>query len=151
MSNVPDRDQIISMISDLRHCSQIVIGQWAEELDLDEETVIRMMAPFGGGAFDGEMCGAVSGALAAIGARYGHYEPGDAEGNNEMIAKVKEFKYAFKERHGTLVCRELLGGFDLSKEGELERASESGIFYDKCPDIIRSALEILEEIMEPYF
>lgn len=148
MSNTLDRNEIIRLVSGFRHCSQVVIGQWAEDLGLDEETAIRMMATFGGGAFDGEMCGAVSGALAVIGARYGHYELGDSEGNMRMIAKVQEFKDKFKERNGTLVCRQLLGDYDLSKEGELDRAFESGIFFEKCPVFIESSLEILDEIME---
>ncbi|MBQ6470295.1 MAG: C_GCAxxG_C_C family protein [Lachnospiraceae bacterium] len=148
MSRTLSRDEIISLFAGHRHCSQVVMGQWAEELDLDEETAVRMMAPFGGGAFDGEMCGAVSGALAVIGARYGHYELGDAEGNQRMIAKVKEFKDAFKERFGTLVCRELLGEYDFSKEGDMQRAAESGIFMEKCTGFVGAALEILEEIMD---
>lgn len=147
-NNKLDRDEIIRQVSGFRHCSQVVMGAWADELDLDEETVIRMMAPFGGGAFDGEMCGAVSGALAVIGARYGHYELGDADGNMRMIAKVTEFKQLFKERNGTLVCRQLLGDYDLSKEGDLQRAMESGVFFEKCPNFIGSALEILDEIMD---
>ena len=148
MGNALERSEILRQVMGFRHCSQVVIGAWAEDLDLDEETAIRMMAPFGGGAFDGEMCGAVSGALAVIGARYGHYELGDAEGNARMIAKLTEFKQAFKERNGTLVCRELLGDYDLSKEGDLQRAVESGIFFEKCPDFIASSLEILDEIMD---
>ena len=148
MGNALERSEIIRQASGFRHCSQVVIGAWAEELDLDEETAIRVMAPFGGGAFDGEMCGAVSGALAVIGARYGHCELGDMEGNMRMIAKVTEFKQKFKERNGTLVCRELLKDFDLSKEGDLERAMESGVFFEKCPGFIGSALEILDEIMD---
>lgn len=147
-NNKLDRDEIIRQVSGFRHCSQVVMGAWADELDLDEETVIRMMAPFGGGAFDGEMCGAVSGALAVIGARYGHYELGDADGNMRMIARVTEFKQLFKERNGTLVCRQLLGDYDLSKEGDLQRAMESGVFFEKCPNFIGSALEILDEIMD---
>ena len=114
MGNTLERNEIISLVTGLRHCSQVVIGQWAEDLDLDEETAVRMLAPFGGGAFDGEMCGAVSGALAAIGARYGHYEFGDEEGNARMIAKTTEFKQRFKEANGSLVCRELLKKYDFS-------------------------------------
>ena len=148
MGNVLDKNEIIRQVSGCRHCSQIVIGQWADELGLDEEMAIRMMAPFGGGAFDGEMCGAVSGALAAIGARYGHYELGDQEGNLRMIAKVSEFKKMFKERNGALACRELLQDYDFSREGDLERAMQSTVFFDKCPYFMISALEILEEIME---
>jgi len=148
MDHTLDRDEIIRLVSGYRHCSQVVIGQWAEDLDLDEETAIRMLAPFGGGAFEGEMCGAVSGALAVIGARYGHYELGDMEGNMRMIAKVQEFKKAFLERNGTLVCRKLLGEYDFSREGDMEKAMESGILFEKCPNFIASALEILEEIME---
>ena len=148
MSNTLTKSEIIDLVTQCRHCSQVVFGQWAEDLGLDEETAIRVMAPFGGGAFDGEMCGAVSGALAVIGARYGHYELGDMEGNLRMIAKVTEFKNKFKERNGTLVCRELLEEYDFSKEGDMERAMASGVCFDKCPNFIGSALEILEEIMD---
>lgn len=148
MGNTLERNEIISLVTGLRHCSQVVIGQWAEDLDLDEETAVRMLAPFGGGAFDGEMCGAVSGALAAIGTRYGHYEFGDEEGNARMIAKTTEFKQRFKEANGSLVCRELLKKYDFSREGDLEKAKASGIFIEKCPYFIKSALDILDEIMD---
>ena len=148
MSHTLTKSEIMSLFAGHRHCSQVVMGQWAEDVDLDEETAIRMMAPFGGGAFDGEMCGAVCGALAVIGARYGHYELGDNEGNLRMQAKVKQFKDAFKERYGTLVCRELLGEYDFSRPGDDKKAAESGIFFDKCTGFVGSALEILEEIMD---
>ena len=148
MANTLSKAEIIRLISNLRHCSQIVAGQWAEDVDLDEETFVRMMAPFGGGCNEGEVCGAVVGALAVIGARYGHYEFGDAEGNARMIAKITEFKKKFKERHGSIVCRDLLEKYDFSREGDAQKAVESGIFFEKCTNYIGSALEILEEIMD---
>ena len=148
MPHTLERDEILQLIAGLRHCSQIVIGQWAEDLGMDEETAVRLMAPFGGGAFEGEVCGAVAGALAVIGAKYGHYEFGDAEQNQIMIGKATEFKQKFKERNGSIVCRNLLGDFDFSKPGEVERAQQSGVLLEKCPDFIGSALEILEEVME---
>ena len=60
MPHTLERDEILQLIAGLRHCSQIVIGQWAEDLGMDEETAVRLMAPFGGGAFEGEVCGAVA-------------------------------------------------------------------------------------------
>lgn len=150
MSNVLSKDQIIELISGTRHCSQIVAGQWAEDVGIDKEQMVRMMAPFGGGGFHGEMCGAAAGALAVIGAEYGHFDLGDTEQNEEMIARTSEFLSKFEERFGTVLCRELLEDYDLdfSREGDLERAMGTTVFFDVCPDFIQGALEILEEVME---
>ncbi len=150
MGNTLSKAEIIKLFEGKRHCSQVVISQWVDELGLDEETAIRMMAPFGGGGFCGETCGAVAGALAVIGAGYGHYELGDEEQNAIMIAKTNEFTAKFKEKFGTVVCRELLKEYDVdfSRPGDMERAAETPAFVEACPNYVKGALDILDEIME---
>lgn len=128
------------------HCSQIVLMEWAEELGYQRDEAARMAAPFGGGMFRGDTCGAVTGAMIAIGMRYGHCKPGDIEGNKAMMAKVKEFQDDFIELHGSLQCRDLCG-YDFSEPGELEKAMTSGVLLSDCPAFVSSALEILNDIM----
>ncbi len=128
------------------HCSQVVLMEWAGALGYDREEAARMAAPFGGGMFRGDTCGAVAGALVAVGMRYGHCRPGDTEGNAAMMTKVKAFQDAFLARHGSLTCRDLCG-YDFSQPGQLEQAMASGVLFRCCPDFVRSALEILDEIM----
>ena len=50
-----------------------------KELGYDKDEASRMAAPFGGGMFRGDTCGAVVAAMIAIGMRYGHSELGDEE------------------------------------------------------------------------
>ena len=147
MSTTMERNEIIRNFAGSIHCSQIVVKQWAEELGLDEETAVRMAAPFGGGCMGGDICGCVTGALMMIGAEYGHCEVGDTEGNARMVAKLTEFKQKFTEKCGSVICRDLIG-YDFSKPEEREQAFESGILFEKCPGYVNCALEILDEIMK---
>mgnify|MGYP002869860416 CR=1 FL=1 len=91
----------------------------------------------------GSTCGAVTGALMALGIRYGNYELDDLEQKKKLAGKVKEFLFRFKERHSSVECRELCG-FDFSKEGEAERAAVSGVLMEKCPLLVLISLEILQ-------
>ena len=141
-----DRNEILELFAGKIQCSQIVVGQWVDELGLDKETVLRMAGPFGGGCFHGEVCGCVAGALMVIGAEYGHFEWGDEEGNARMIEKIAGFKERFVESCGSLVCRELTG-FDFSVPGAFDQAKEAGVFVSRCPNYVNAALEILDDIM----
>ena len=146
MSKTMEKNEIIRNFAGSIHCSQIVVKQWAEELGLDEETAVRMAAPFGGGCMEGDICGCVAGALLMIGAEYGHCEAGDTEGNAQVVAKAAEFKEAFASKCGSLICRELIG-YDFSKEEERTQAFESGVLFEKCPNFVNCALELLDEIL----
>ena len=51
--------EISAMFAGGLSCSQVVLGQWADELGYDEEESRRMASAFGAGMFRGETCGAV--------------------------------------------------------------------------------------------
>lgn len=127
------------------HCSQIVLMAFAEDLGYSQDEAARMAAPFGGGFFVGDTCGAVAGATIAIGMKYGHDTPGDTAKNAEMIEKLKHFQAEFTKRNGSTICRELVG-HDFSKEGQLEEALADGTIYERCPKYVLDAIEILEEM-----
>lgn len=127
------------------HCSQVVLMQFAEELGYEQDEAARMSAPFGGGFFRGDTCGAVAGAALAIGMKYGHDTPGDTAQNAEMIAKLRHFQDAFARRNGSTLCRELVG-YDFSKDGEFEKALQSGAVAARCPGYVLDAIAILEEM-----
>ena len=127
-------------------CSQVVFGDVAERLGFDKETAWKIAACFGGGMFCGERCGCVTGALMAIGLKYGHCVPGDQETKAEMMGVLKEFTDAFTEENGSLICKELIK-YDVSDPDELAAAIESGIMFDLCPKLAVSACEILEDLI----
>ncbi len=146
MSSI-SKEEIQAGFMDGIHCSMQVVREWAEDVGLDEKNAMRIAAPFGGGCCAGEVCGCVTGALIVIGARYGHCQPKDFQANAAMQAKTREFLEKFRERHGTLLCRELMG-HDLSKPEEIQKAFEDGSIMERCPDYVNTALEILDEIMD---
>ena len=55
-------------------CSQAVFTTFATEYGMDEALALKIATQFGGGARKGEMCGSVSGALMALGLKYGFFD-----------------------------------------------------------------------------
>jgi C_GCAxxG_C_C family probable redox protein len=139
--------QILDLFKGNIHCSQIVLGEMADQLGYSREEAYKMANAFGGGAFIGDTCGAVAGAMIAIGLKYGNDEPGNKEQDLLCRAKVKEFQDKFKERRNTLYCRELLG-YNFAIPEERQAAFDTGKVFELCPCLVMDALDILNNIFE---
>lgn len=118
-----------------RNCAQCVFTTYAEEAGFDPEESDRIAACFGGGMGMGQTCGAVTGALMAIGLMGGG------------VQAATDFKQEFLARHGSCMCRELLN-YDFSDPEQRKAARESGIQLEVCPGLVESACEILDSILE---
>jgi C_GCAxxG_C_C family probable redox protein len=94
----------------------------------------------------GQMCGAVNGALLVIGLAHGSTAADDAAGKEKTYAVTRGFWSRFKERHGSLLCRELLG-VDIGTPAGREVAMRSGLFKTRCPMFVRDAAEIVEQLL----
>ena len=128
------------------HCSQAVLAAFAGELGITEEQALKLGGCFGGGMYKGEVCGAVTGALMALGLKYGQYKEDDLESRQKESAMTIEMLERFKKENGSYICKELLG-CDLSREeGKLE-AQEKKLFVEFCPKMVESATRIAEELM----
>lgn len=126
-------------------CSQAVFSTIAPELGLSEATALKVASAFGGGmSRQGEVCGAVTGALMSLGLKYGSIAPDDDEAIREASQKLMQ---RFKEKNGSLLCRELLG-YSLNIPGELDAAKESGIFKTVCPVLVDNATELATTIIK---
>lgn len=93
------------------NCAQAVVLAFEDLLGADRDTLLKVSAPFGGGIGRmHEVCGAVSGAMIVLGMLF--YDPGKASGRENMVLYAREQAVAagFKERNGSLICRELLSG-----------------------------------------
>ncbi len=93
----------------------------------------------------GDTCGAVTGAIMVIGLRYGSGECVTAAGRAGVNGKVLEFTRRFREKHGSLYCRDLLGCDTGTPEG-IAKARERNLFRTICPVFVEDAAAILEEI-----
>jgi len=127
-------------------CSQVVFGDAAEAAGIDADTAKKIASAFGGGMWHGETCGCVTGALMAIGCKFGHCKEGDNETKNAMLQKKTAFEEAFTEANGSLICKELLG-YNLSVPEEMEKIMAENLLFTKCPKLAVSACEILEKIL----
>ena len=117
-----------------------------EELDLDEETALKIAAGFGGGMHKGDMCGTVTGGLMVLGLKYGFCEPNDAVGKDLMNQKAMEYERRIQEvDEGCLRCREMLGVDPSTPEG---KAQAMNIIPKKCPQLVVNACKILEEMLQ---
>lgn len=128
------------------NCSQAVFTAFATEAGLNEELALRIATQFGGGARKGEMCGAVAGALMVLGLKYGHSHADDTEEKKKAYQIAEDFMNRFIEKKGTVVCRELLG-YDISKKEDMEKIKELDLFQTICPEMIRCATEIVDQMV----
>ena len=127
-------------------CAQTVFSAFAEDLDLDEETALKIAAGFGGGMHKGDMCGTVTGGLMVLGLKYGFCEPNDAVGKDLMNQKAMEYERRIQEvDEGCLRCREMLGVDPSTPEG---KAQAMNIIPKKCPQLVVNACKILEELLQ---
>ena len=130
------------------NCSQSVAAAFAAEFGVDRETVLRLAAAFGGGmARAGETCGAVSGALMVIGLRYGQVTADDRLAKERTYAAAQQFMARFRERHGALKCRELLGCDIGTPEGQAA-IKELQLSQKVCAKAVYDAAEIVAEIVK---
>jgi len=129
------------------NCSQSVLLTMSEHWKDKNELVPKIATAFGGGIGRcGSVCGALTGGVLAIGMKYGTNEP-SVEKRLQAYELTKKFYSRFELQNGSVLCRELVG-FDLSIPGELEKAKEMKILEKKCEGFVRSAVEILADLME---
>lgn len=142
-------DRAIELFNNNFNCSQAVFTVFATEYGISEELALKLATSFGGGARSGEMCGAVSGALMVLGLRYGHFIAENNEQKQKAYSLGQEFVRRFKEKNNSIVCRDLLG-YDLSKADEFEIIASKGLFKTICPNMVRDAVNILEQMLCEY-
>lgn len=124
------------------NCCQSVLLPFSEESGLPEKTALLLAFGFGGGMGRGATCGAVTGAYMVLGLKNTPVAS-IPEAKAKIKVTVKEFNRKFIEKHGSLVCRELIG-YDLSIPEEAEKASEADVFNTICPILVASSVEIIE-------
>ena len=108
------------------NCAQSVLGACGEYTGLDDDTALAISAGFGGGLRSGEICGAISGAVMAIGISQTG-APAEPATKAKTAAQTKELVKAFREKYGCVRCLEL---------------KQSGV---SCAELIAYAAQLAEE------
>ncbi len=128
-------------------CSQVVLRHFAERFGISEDEANRMAACFGGGMQLGSVCGAYTGALMAIGLKYGHSNPeGLMQQKDVLIGKTVQFRDRFLKEFGAAECKKLIG-YDVSTPEGLQGALDSGKLLSYCPGLVEKVIGLTEEIL----
>ncbi len=130
------------------NCSQAVFGVFCEEMGLNFETAMKIASSFGGGMGRmREVCGTVSGMFMAAGLAFASATDSAAE-KGAHYKRIQELAQKFKEKNGSIICRELLQGVETSTTPTPSERTEA--YYKKrpCIELVGDAVEILEEYMK---
>lgn len=128
-------------------CSQAVFAAFAEQFGITEKQALQIGACFGGGMCKGEVCGACTGALMVLGIKYGQFDLLDTASRAKGGAMATKFLDEFEKRNGSYVCRNILG-CDLRTEEGKNHARSNNLFRTLCPEMVRTAAEILTEMLK---
>ncbi len=116
------------------------------EIEVENEIIPRIAFGFAGGIGNtGAVCGAVAGAVMAIGLKI---ERGDTmEEGLRALGVVQEFRRRFEAEMETINCRELTG-VDLSTEEELEQFMGSDIPQTVCFPAVDAAYRLVVDLLK---
>ncbi len=131
------------------NCSQSILLAFADMIPVDREILSRMASSFGGGMGRlREVCGSVSGMFMVAGFLYGYAGPETGQVKADHYARIQELASRFEEKHGTIVCREMLGLTVRHDVPTPEARTQE--YYKKrpCGEIIGDAAEILEQYIQ---
>ena len=137
MSNRLER--AVELRAESYNCAQAVIAAVANDVGITEEAAFGFAGGFGGGLRLGEVCGAATGAVMAIGLRYGQIYPNDTAAKGQCGLVTGQFMQEFQRRLGAVCCRDLLG-CDPHAPSAAEKKKTV------CPKAIATALALLEEM-----
>jgi len=124
------------------NCAESTLLALADYFKINNTLVPAVASGFGGGIGRyGEVCGAVSGAVMALGAVHGRNrtQGQDQELKEKMNGLVQEFLKKFKERYGSLKCIDLSGCDLLSDEGRVKYKNEN-VHKNICYNLVKFAV-----------
>jgi C_GCAxxG_C_C family probable redox protein len=128
-------------------CSQSVVAAYSDLFGLDGKTAMRVSCGLGAGVGRlREVCGAVSGMAVLAGLKHGGETP-DAEAKKKTYEAVQAMAEAFRQRNGSIVCRDLLG---LERpENDPAPSARTETYYKKrpCLALVEDAAAIVERFL----
>ena len=131
------------------NCAQAVLYAYGPDLGLDTETALKVATGFGGGmGRRGEVCGAVTGGILALGLKYGRGGQQDRSVADVAYQKTQDLMAAFERAHGSCTCRTLLGGCDLQTPQGQQHFKEQDLLHKTCVRCVQTVGEILAGMLE---
>jgi C_GCAxxG_C_C family probable redox protein len=129
------------------NCSQSVFVVFGSEHGLTEDLCLRTGCAFGGGMGRQQYtCGAVTGALMAIGLIHGKGINDPEEKKQKTYELTREFFKKFEQLHHSTTCMELLDNLSLNDPDDHKKILERGLFETRCERYVEDAVKIVENL-----
>jgi len=130
------------------NCAEAVLMAFAESIGVESMLIPKVATGFGGGiGRGGSVCGALLGAVMAIGLQFGRNNFTEAVAYEKCMAKSLEIYRVFERSFGTVFCRELTQ-CDLTTREGVEKFKEQRIREHKCVEYVRRSMEVLQRVTE---
>ena len=130
------------------NCAQSIVYAFSDTLGLDKDLALKVACGFGAGmGRKQEVCGAVSGGIMVIGWKYGRGESDERKVMDLAYVKVRALMDRFSEKHGTFICRKLVGECEFTTDEGQKMYKERDLLHKICVPCVVSVAEILEDIL----
>lgn len=129
------------------NCAQSVFMTYADKFGIDKDMALKLSSSFGGGMGRmREVCGAVSAMFMIAGLAKGYTENNNDEIKSAHYELIQTLAEKFKERNGTIICRELLG-LEKDENNSFVPSKRTEEYYQErpCEDFIADACNIIDE------
>lgn len=125
------------------NCSQSVFCTFCEDLDFSFEQGLKLTSSFGGGMGKlREVCGAVTAMFMIAGLKYGYTSNNDDSLKAEHYKLIQTLASKFKEKHGSIICRELL---NIENDGYIPSKRTKEYYKIRpCEKFITDAVSIIQ-------
>ena len=127
------------------NCCQSTVAAFADLVGVDENTLLHIASGFGGGMGNGEICGAITGAVMALNllSEMDHSNPGATK--RKSGAQARELQKRFEAQFGYLRCRDLLKN-QVTKQGIPAAAQALGL-QNHCHVMVVTAVELVQQML----
>ena len=133
------------------NCAQSVVLAFADIIDVDTDSLIRISSSFGGGMGRlREVCGSVSGMFIVAGYLYGYSTPETGQIKANHYSVIQELAHTFEQKNKSIVCRELLG-LSVKEQSPVPEARTQEYYKKRpCKELIGMAAQILEDYINEH-
>jgi C_GCAxxG_C_C family probable redox protein len=139
----------VALFNDGFNCAEAVTTVIADYFQPGQQCFPRVATCFGGGVGRrGEICGALAGAVMAVGLFKGR-RPGEGrEAEDRAYRLAAQVTEAFRHRFGNVACRELVG-IDLTGAEGQETYRREDVHHKYCVEFVAEAARLAHDAIDP--
>ena len=141
-------DDAVKLFMDGYNCAQAVFATYADLFDIDRDTALKMTSGMGAGIGRmREVCGTVSAMSLIAGLKNGNDDPDNQQAKTRIYELVRVMADKFKEKHSTIICRDLLKG--IATDNSAAPSIRNAEYYKvrPCARFVADAATIIEETL----